>query len=151
MKKTSDNGFALIMVLGMTVLFLILGGTTAYLVFRAQQMSSGLLRYNAAIDAADAAQDLAAIWIRNSCDNSVTLSDSTGRSFGSYTVSIRNQAIKTAALPGSSREFGSGYEGRGNGGEIARYYRIVSLAVATGLNSEQCRLETLRRKLIRGE
>jgi hypothetical protein len=155
MACNDKKGFALMLVLGMTVIFLLLGGTTAYLVFRSQQMSSGQLKYSAAIDASDAGQDMAAAWIRNAAENSVALGDSTGISVGSYSVSVFNQLLITAIVPGGSAETNSAYEGRGYGagsGGASQYYRVMSLAsVASGYTPEVCRLETFRRKLVGGE
>ncbi len=151
MKHDENKGFALIMVMGITILFMILGATTAYMVYKAQQMSAGQVRYTTALIASDAAQDLAAIRIRDEIAAGDTVKDTT-LTVGSYQVTMKFLMLSTSLLGGNSSEMAAAYEGIGTGAGsrgAANFYRINTAAQKTTPNTfEVSKLVALRRKLI---
>jgi hypothetical protein len=152
MKRNNQQGFAMVMVMGITILFMVLGATTAYMVYKAQQMSSGQARYTSALIASDAAQDMASLRIRDRVESGQALTDTT-LVIGGYNADMRLTFLGTAPLPSGSSEMAAAYEGIGSGAGsrgAASYYRVVTIAQKPN-GSEASRLEVLRRKLIGGE
>lgn len=153
--RTSFNqrGFALMMVLGAAMLFIVLAATTAYMVGRLQRMSAGQARYTAAVDAADAGIDLAIMEIANASDEGRDPIASQNVNIGNYNTNIAIVRLATVPLPSGSLEMCSAYEGIGTGagsrGVAASYLINASAANVTG--TEQGRLQSLRRKLVGGE
>ncbi|HTY07965.1 MAG TPA: hypothetical protein VMF29_02250 [Candidatus Edwardsbacteria bacterium] len=151
MKQRTDKGFALMMVMGITILLMILGATTAYLVYKAQQMNAGQVRYTTALIASDAAQDLAAVKINSQVAAGDTVTDTT-LTVGSYQVAIDFSMLSTSLLSGNSSEMAAAYEGIGTGAGsrgAANYYRVQTAAQKTTPNNfEVSRLVALRRKLV---
>jgi hypothetical protein len=153
MKRSNQKGFALVMVMGVSILFMILGATTAYMVFKAQQMSSGQARYTTAMIAADASQDMAAQRISAYSDSGQTAIPDTTFTFGSYYSPVSAILLGTRLLPSNSSELAAAYNGIGTGAGsrgAAKYYRVLNQASKTG-GSEVSRLAVLRRKLVGGE
>ncbi len=152
MRQRNRKGFALVMVMGVTILFMILGATTAYMVFKAQQMSAGQARFTTALIASDAAQELNALRIRDAVEAGVPVIDTTV-AVGSYGVLLRTTFLSTSPLPSGSSEMAAAYEGIGSGAGsrgAASYFRVVTTASKPG-GTESSRLEVMRRKLIGGE
>ena len=152
MRQSNQKGFALVMVMGVTILFMILGATTAYMVYKAQQMSSGQARYTTAMIASDAGQELCAIRIRDKLEAGLPLTDTTV-AIGPYQTAMQATFLSTSPLPSGSSEMASAYEGIGSGAGsrgAASYFRVITAAARTG-GLEISRLEVLRRKLIGGE
>lgn len=152
MNRDNQKGFALMMVLGITILFMVLGGTTAFLVLKAQRMSAGQARYTTAMIAADAGQDICANRIRDAIDNGNPVTDTTA-TIGTYQVRMDPTFLNTSRLPSGSSEMASAYEGIGSGAGsrgAASYFRVITTATRTGA-FETSRLEVLRRKLVGGE
>lgn len=152
MKQPNQKGFALIMVMGVTILFMIMGATTAYMVFKAQQMSAGQARYTTAMIASDAGQELCAIRIRDKIEAGLPITDTT-MAVGPYQIEMRAVYLSTSPLPSGSSEMAAAYEGIGSGAGsrgAASYYRVVTAAAKPG-GLETSRLEVLRRNLIGGE
>jgi hypothetical protein len=151
MKHSTDKGFALMMVMGITILLMVLGATTAYMVYKAQLMSAGQVRYTTALIASDAAQDLAAIKINTQIAAGDTITDTT-LTVGSYSVQVKFLMMNTSLLGGSSSEMAAAYEGIGTGAGsrgAANFYRINTAAQKTTPNNyEVSKLVALRRKLI---
>jgi hypothetical protein len=152
--KRNQKGFALLLVIGMVLMLSILAALTAYLVQRAQKMSSGQMRYSSALEAADASQDYVAQWIvttsRDGNLDSITIS----RRMGNYATSASSKLQIIATLSGGDRGMAMGYEGMQ--GQVnrnsARYFSINSTAsrygAVAGHESEVARIETYRRDVI---
>lgn len=152
MNRENQKGFALMMVLGITILFMVLGGTTAFLVLKAQRMSAGQARYTTAQIAADAGQDICANRIRDAIDNGLPVTGDT-IAIGTYQVGMIPTFLNTSLLGGNSSELAAAYEGIGSGAGsrgAASYFRVITAATRTGA-FETSQLEVLRRKLVGGE
>lgn len=158
-RRHRERGFALIMVIGIVLLFLVIGGTTALMVSRAQRMSAGQMRYSAAVEAADGAQDLAMFWINTIAPISSTPSHFEQQALGRYTVDMNTELQGIYHIAGQELSFAMSYEGtsggQGNKG-TGRYYRVVTTAYRTNSidpitlvnRSERARIETVRRKVV---
>ncbi|GEM_PF-2586859 len=148
-----QRGFALVLVMGAVILFIVLAATTAYMVSRLQKMSSGQARYTAAVDAADAGVDLGVLEIANAADDARTPTASQTLNIGSYSTNINIAQMATAPLPSGSLEMASAYEGIGTGAGsrgVANYY-LITTSATNPTATEQGRLQSMRRKLVGGE
>ncbi len=148
-----QQGFALAMVMGAVILFIILAATTAFLVSKLGKMSSGQVRYSSATDAADAGIDLAVLEINNAVNEGRTPQAEQNVNIGRYTTNVRIRPQGVCALPSGSLEMASAYEGIGTGAGsrgVASFYLVTTTASAPP-SPETGRLITMRRKLVGGE
>lgn len=148
-----QRGFALMMVVGAVILFIVLAAATAYMVSRLQKMGAGQARYTAATDAADAGIDLGVLEISNAADDGRTPKPDTTIAFGRYNTNINIDLLETAALPSGSLEMASAYEGIGTGAGsrgVAGYY-LINATATEPTATERGRLQSMRRKLVGGE
>jgi Tfp pilus assembly protein PilX len=150
---SAQGGFALLVVMGAVILFIVLAATTAYMVSRLQKMGAGQARYTAATDAADAGIELGVLEISNAADDGRTPNADTTVAFGRYNTNIEIELLERAALPSGSLEMASAYEGIGTGAGslgVAGYY-LINTTSTDPTATEQGRLQSMRRKLVGGQ
>lgn len=151
--KIDQGGFALMMVVGAVILFVVLAASTAFMVSKLGKMSSGQARYSSATDAADAGIELAVLEINNAVNDGRAPIQDQNVNIGRYTTHINITPQGTCALPSGSLEMASAYEGIGTGAGsrgVASFYLVQTTASAPPA-PETGRLMTMRRKLVGGE
>lgn len=151
--NTEQGGFALMMVVGAVILFIVLAATTAFMVSRLQKMSAGQARYSTATDAADGGIELGVLEITNAADDGRQPLPTQNVNIGRYTTLIDISPQGTCAMPSGSLEMASAYEGIGTGAGsrgVANFFLVTATATAPPA-PETGRLMTMRRKLVGGE
>lgn len=148
-----QRGFALMMVVGAVILFIVLAASTAFMVSKLQKMSAGQARYSSATDAADAGLELAVLEINNAVEEGRAPTATQNVNVGRYNTRIDIAPQGTCALPSGSLEMASAYEGIGGGAGsrgVASFFLVNATATAPP-SPETGRLMTMRRKLVGGE
>ncbi|HBE73773.1 MAG TPA: hypothetical protein DDW31_06790 [candidate division Zixibacteria bacterium] len=151
--KSDQGGFALMMVVGAVILFIVLAATTAFMVSRLQKMSAGQARYTTATDAADGGIELGVLEISNAVNDGRQPQATQNVNIGRYTARIDISPQGTCAMPSGSLEMASAYEGIGTGAGsrgVANFFLVTATASAPPA-PETGRLITMRRKLVGGE
>lgn len=151
--KSDQSGFALMMVVGAVILFIVLAASTAFVVSKLQKMSAGQTRYSTATDAADAGIELAVLEINNAVNDGRAPAATQTVAIGRYATRIDISPQGTCALPSGSLEMASAYEGIGAGAGsrgVANFFLVQTTSSAPPA-SETGRLMTMRRKLVGGE